>query len=511
MAIPKGNFVALQPLKPVENRVGSIVSDWVDKFVAEGRAEQAAKLKALQERKASTDAYFKEFKIDPKETDKFLTDANFNLTTEVGGKIGNYGRLASEAKTDFERNQYMLKAKKLYDNYKFYQTALGSQQFLNGIKEAREFAASGDAFDDTEQTRLIKAYEGNLYKIGTDDNGNIKIYAHTGANLDDPPKEYSLSEVMQLATAKPQRDLLEDTKSGGKGLYSDMQGRAKLFTEEWQKNPTGDRKTGAKTFVRERAGIDFDTKYGAFNANRPINSMEDLANMEYGQFAIKTIGKIPESEEEHNKVRDAYITKMETFAPIKASDIVETSQQAQSNFMMKFAADQEERNRRHAETMARIARGGNGGSGGGGATQINIVPMKDIVPVQWRDKSGNYLGIQNTAMRTFSLPKLKGQPASDNTYGVSFYQNKNGSITTQWNVGTAAKNGKMVYAPVSESDFVQHVSKLGYNPIQIKSMILNADTGVPMNRRSGQFSKNALYDNTQIYLKTKDLSSGDDF
>ena len=47
---PKGNFMAFQPLKPTEYKVGDIYSNMIDGMIKRGEAEKAAELKAAQER-----------------------------------------------------------------------------------------------------------------------------------------------------------------------------------------------------------------------------------------------------------------------------------------------------------------------------------------------------------------------------------------------------------------------------------------------------------------------------
>ena len=49
MNVPKGNAVALQALKPIENKTADILSGYVFELIKQGNAEKAAKLKALEE------------------------------------------------------------------------------------------------------------------------------------------------------------------------------------------------------------------------------------------------------------------------------------------------------------------------------------------------------------------------------------------------------------------------------------------------------------------------------
>ena len=60
----KGNYTALQQLKPTEIKVGEFYNNWVDGFVKSGEAERAARAKMLADQKKSAQEMVA--KIDPK-------------------------------------------------------------------------------------------------------------------------------------------------------------------------------------------------------------------------------------------------------------------------------------------------------------------------------------------------------------------------------------------------------------------------------------------------------------
>lgn len=513
--IPKGNAIAYQALKPAEFKVGDIVSDWVTNYIKDGKAERAAKLKALQERNAAIDDYFKEFKVESKEVDKYISTANYQLTQDVVNKLGELHYKAKNAETDYERNKNMVSARRLVDQYKYYQTELGGKQFADDIERVRSFALTGDAFDDSEQLRLMKAYEGNLWRMGITDDGDIRIYAKTGENVNDPEKDYSLSELKGMATGISQVDLLEDTKTRGKGLYSEMDSRAKLFMEEYANNPTGDRYKSAKEFVADKAGLDFDSKYGSFNANRPTTSIADLSSMEYGQFAIRNIGKIPETEEEHAQARQKYIDLMKARTVETRKDINEVSayqrMKDDREWQLKMAREQREA----MEAAARIARGSGGGStgGGGGFTALNdsMVNKQDKVIVQIPNTKGGVKGVQMWAANTVSLPKVKGYPATENTFGLSFFTNKKGQEVPTVIMGAQAENGRFVYSKISASDFTNYVSKAGYDPVSVLNS-LQKNKNAQNKYMSRVDDSKAIYNKVKIGYKAKENKDdeGDD-
>ena len=312
----KGTYAGLQQIKPVQSKQGDIVSEWIDKYIAEGKAEKAAKLKEMQEKNAKMEDFFRTIKIEPKDVEMKIAEANQKLTTDVTNRIGELKLKAMNAKTDFERSKYMNEANKLSVNYRNYQTTLSSKQFIDGVKEAREYYESGKAFDQSEQARSFNAYANGIYNVRLTDDNDIETLVQTGDRLNDPPTVYSTSQVMELGTRKAEPNMLNP-------LYDDMAKKAKLYTETWERNPTGDLKTSAKEFVREKAELDFLSRYGNFDVRGQNN------NIEYKQFAKtmtgKTIGVDEWTEEDHNNLKNLWVDKVSTYAPTAKKEINEVS------------------------------------------------------------------------------------------------------------------------------------------------------------------------------------------
>ena len=55
MNVPKGTAVALQALKPIENKTADILSGYVFELIKQKKADDAARLKALADRGAAVD------------------------------------------------------------------------------------------------------------------------------------------------------------------------------------------------------------------------------------------------------------------------------------------------------------------------------------------------------------------------------------------------------------------------------------------------------------------------
>lgn len=308
----KGTYAGLQQIKPVQSQQGDIVSGWIEKYIAEGKAEKAAKLKELQEKNAKTEEFFRTVKIEPKDVEMKIADANQKLTTEVTNRIGELKLKAMNAKTDFERSKYMNEANMLSSNYRNYQTTLSSKQFIDGVKEAREYYESGKAFDQSEQARSFNAYANGMYDVRLTDDNNIETLVKTGDKLNDPPTPYTTSQIMELGTRKGEPNMLDP-------LYDEMAKTAKYYAELYENNPTGDKKTTVKQFVREKAELDFKSRYGEFDVRGQSNSTD------YKQFGIRMMGKVPETEEEHNELKKLWVDKFSTYLPTVKKEIKETS------------------------------------------------------------------------------------------------------------------------------------------------------------------------------------------
>ena len=317
--MPQGNFTAYQQLKPTESKVGDIYASNIDYMIKLGEAEKARKMKELADRNASLDDFSKSIKIEAKETDKYLTDMNVKLTADTTKVIGNAMYNAYNSTNDGEKQKWMRIAQTASESYKAIQNTFGGTNFLKMVNDQRTFAETGEAFDESKQMKLTKAFENNLWRNKINDDGTISFFAKTGNNINDPDKEYTVGEISIIAGAKAEVDLLNDTKTAGPGLYSYMSKVAGQMMEEYTKDPTGNRTISKKEFVRKKGEIDFDSQFGGFNINRPEYD-------KFGQFAIKTIGGLPKSKAQHEQVRQAYVDKLWSYTSSEEKDVVGKSE-----------------------------------------------------------------------------------------------------------------------------------------------------------------------------------------
>lgn len=114
---------------------------------------------------------------------------------------------------------------------------------------------------------------------------------------------------------------------------------------------------------------------------------------------------------------------------------------------------------------------GSTSSNGGGMTNSSYSSENSRVFVQASSKEKGKFAVPMD-MRVLTLPKLKGQPSSNNVFGVN---EDNGKY--RYHVGVYNENGKIVMSNISETEFKSMVTKLGYNPIVAKKYLFDNSTG----------------------------------
>ena len=92
----KGNYTALQQLKPTEIKVGEFYNKWVDDYIKRGEAERAAKAKLLADQKKEIGERFNAMKLDPYATLANFSDFAQNSFVETVDFVGTQRLLAEK-------------------------------------------------------------------------------------------------------------------------------------------------------------------------------------------------------------------------------------------------------------------------------------------------------------------------------------------------------------------------------------------------------------------------------
>jgi len=229
----KGNYTALQQLKPTEIKVGELYNKWVDGYVKNGEAERAAKAKMLADQKKSAQEMVA--KIDPK---IFTTLQSFQpQTNEIFNSIlenkAILGRMADSGQMD--SNFYNLKAKtdNLASQYLQLSTIVTNPQFLEADKKINEQIQEGDVFEGDENMGRWMSIKSGMAQLKANPNtGNIEVIYQNNIKSEDTDKPTKVEQLHEFAS---------NYSSGvSKNLKSEIEEKLKAVSAEASKKINSD-------------------------------------------------------------------------------------------------------------------------------------------------------------------------------------------------------------------------------------------------------------------------------
>ena len=177
MNVPKGNAVALQALKPIENKTADILSGYVFELIKQGNAEKAAKLKALEDRGAAVDEIVAkmDLKIDAtlpqfQEASNKYGKSYFDKKYEAERLRGDY---SPEAQAKKER--LVLEANKIKSDYELAKGFYANPEINTKIKEAQKAIAENKLYKGGKSYSSFLAVMG-APSVAGEENGNFGLY-----------------------------------------------------------------------------------------------------------------------------------------------------------------------------------------------------------------------------------------------------------------------------------------------------------------------------------------------
>ena len=177
MNVPKGNAVALQALKPIENKTADILSGYVFELIKQGNAEKAAKLKALEDRGAAVDEVVSkmDLKIDAtlpqfQEASNKYGKSYFDKKYEAERLRGDY---SPEAQAKKER--LVLEANKIKSDYELAKGFYANPEINAKIKEAQKSIAENKLYKGGKSYSTFLAVMG-APSVAGEENGNFGLY-----------------------------------------------------------------------------------------------------------------------------------------------------------------------------------------------------------------------------------------------------------------------------------------------------------------------------------------------
>lgn len=290
----KGTYVAYQPLQPVKYTVGDAYNQLIDFAIKRKDAQEAAKMKAAQDKAKSVDEIFKTLGVNPYSTIDKFTDVATKSYQESFQKIAALRRAAAEDPTN--AMDYLAEAERQKSSYESMASVIGSKDFIDRVNERNKTLSSGEYFvdDNIDQTNALL----NGMYILKAQNGGVDVYVPENAYAD--PKDgkmvkKDIGSVMQMMTEPPKKSVLKD-------FDTSIATQAKTLADEYSTNKDGNRTVEKKFFAENRAKDWINSKYGDYDARYIPQELD-----EYSKRAFK---KQIYSEEDYKKVKDAIITDL---------------------------------------------------------------------------------------------------------------------------------------------------------------------------------------------------------
>ena len=497
----KGNYTALQQLKPTEIKVGEFYTkNFVEPYIKNGEAGRAAQAKLAQEKRKEIGDRFNSMKLDPFSTLTNFSDFSQKSLIETADYIGTMRMMAD--KDPANANAYLMKADNAYNDYRGLASTFGSKDFIDKANAKQQALASNDVFSETDNNEQLAILGQAIPEYRRDPNtGRMKFgLPKSGLATDDDNIEWkSAGEIAGLWTSPDEINLLKSNKSNGNNGFLDNQvfDVAKQMSDEYSRNYDGNR-TNAKTWFSEKRGNQwFDSTFGEFNPNNIPPVIK-----QYAKSVLKKSINGDDAEAVYQEAKKGIINNIASL--VGTEDKVDTQQTAAQLENQRLA------NIKLRQDIANPNRGSGGGSssgGSGGFSSVSdgMINKQDKVIVQIRGNEGQVKGVQLWAANTVPLPKVKGYPATENTFGLSKFTNKKGEEVQTIIMGAPADDGRIVYSKISASDFTANVSKSGYDPYSVLAKLQKENNSY--NNYTGQVdSSKKIYNNVKVGYKAKQVS-----
>ena len=469
MNVPKGNAVALQALKPIENKTADILSGYVFELIKQKKADDAAKAKQIADsNKTWFDAY-KDLKVDPTVTAKMYQDTSNKLFIETKDLISKAGMLSQDPNLSEQEKMKMYNvAQNAQTQYNMFRSTLQNEKALSEYYKGNEDIANGTAFQLSDDIAFRAMIDSHSFETKLDENGNI-IIRGAKSPLSNEYKDYTLGEAVALMSKRPEKDLL----NGKGGFLDQLFNDAEKMKQSWSSDTTGFKTTSWTKFSEENGAKYFDTVFGEYSPN--------YIDPRLKQYARQILQKDIESKEDFAELKKSVINYMSTAVP--TSSKVDVAR----------------------PTVVNVNNGGGGSSQQGGFYNSANTTVK----VQVKDNNGKVLGVRDQEMRVLTLPKLKGQPSTDNVFGLTEYKGKDGKTKRAYYLGAPAKDGTIVTSRISEQELTSYGTKLGFTPAQMLAYITDNSRNetIPFQEKPNKytFSDDNIYKGVKISFKSKDL------
>ena len=294
MAIPQGNFVALQALKPKEYKIGDLYLQMTDYLIKKGEAEKAAKIKAAEEEGKYWDDVSKKYKIDYFSTIDKLTDDSRRLFQEAYDLNSYHTSILQDRNASRQQKEESQKIlNNLQRDYLAYSTTLKDPKFIEGYQKRKEAIDKGEYFDKDPDLAVNMAFEAGISQWGFAPDGSLKVYTPDRFG-DDTVRPKSLGEMVQAYTTLPTPDLV----NGKNGFLQTIYDAGADLKKKWQTD-TGITKQTFEQYSKEKGqdwlntfiGTEYDpNRHGTKSKEWQLAvslGLKDLNENNFGEFRNK--------------------------------------------------------------------------------------------------------------------------------------------------------------------------------------------------------------------------------
>ena len=327
MNLPKGNAIALQQLRPVENKTGDILSEITFQLVKEKKAKDAAELKSMVDSGATMDDIIN--KINPKYANTLYqlqpklneqADNIMNLKAEYGS-IGVTDTKEKLARKRELSNQIAISNAE----YERAQTFLANPNTNEMLTEKLKLLSEGKLFEGDPSTAALKSFASGILIQKRGDDG--RFYVEYPENASIPFKDSN--KVTKNIT-----DYFDSILLTQKDVTDQVIKDAKTFNKT--KDVTIGTDNGFRKNVTQRLVFDKDSNrksimvYFGLDPEKPIKEQfinPDTLSQNLKQYFYKYVGDKSNisSGEDIEKAVDSYLELAKANANEKYSNVTDVN------------------------------------------------------------------------------------------------------------------------------------------------------------------------------------------
>ncbi|WP_374440626.1 hypothetical protein [Epilithonimonas sp.] len=484
MATPKGNAYAFTQLRPTEYKVGDIYSNMIDGMIKRGEAQKAVIAKRQQEENASLESALG--KIDT----KFV-----NTLPVFQDGLNSFGQkvvdLIYQAQTTSDLNQKRLlvgNAMRARADYEKAATFFSNPQSLESINNSLKMVSENKAFKGDKSYALLLSLTGGAAELNQMNDGRMGITFKENATqgLNDVKDiTMPIDEALQVI-----RNVQEDTTPK---TFEVLKGINTTLASEID---NGLVLTGGKKEAEDRMKASIKTYLG-FDATKPISEQFDDINSisaDAKHLFYKYKNRMPENGKDLEELLNNAYNYSLGYVDTENKSITHDS-------ALDIALKRAELAKKKQDLQPKPD-----------SQPITITPTNSTAPVQIKSDRGVVLGTQNWNVASFTLPKKKGIPTTDNVFGIAEVEDKNGKIQRINLIGAPSATGGFDYTRITSADAIKYAAKVGYTVDEYKAITQNAKPIVTKFNAKLLKAENEMSNvknpssKTQIIFKTKEYN-----